>query len=184
RTACASPCLRPTCRRWYHEARSGARLGTPRARSLRRRALLWTRRPRPPGGAGSAPLPQRRMRGSARRGALGRGVHGVQRLARYHEQPVALGAAEGDVAAHFGQPDAADQLAVRVPHRDPVVADGAAGVAGAPEVAINVGTEAVRTALDAVDHAVGEHPLVRELVVRSDVEDMNVALAGRSGAGD
>jgi hypothetical protein len=39
----------------------------------------------------------------------------VERLARGHEQPVALWAAEADVAADLRQTDAADQLALRRP---------------------------------------------------------------------
>ena len=67
-------------------------------------------------------------------------VEGVERLARRHEQAVALGPAEADVAADLGQADAADQLALRGPHRDAAVADGAAGVARDPEIAVDVGS--------------------------------------------
>src|SRR5882724_5827331 len=50
--------------------------------------------------------------GSARSCALRGGIHGVKRLASGHEQAVALGAAEANVAAHLGQADPADELAV------------------------------------------------------------------------
>src|ERR1700681_2988092 len=67
--------------------------------------------------------------GSARSCALRGGIHGVERLARGHEQAVALGAAEADVAAHLGQADPADQLAGRRPHRYAAIADVTAGIA-------------------------------------------------------
>ncbi len=63
-------------------------------------------------------------------------VDRVERLARGHEEAVALRAAEADVAAHLRQADAPDQLAVGIPDRDAVVADRPAGVARAPEVAV------------------------------------------------
>ena len=67
--------------------------------------------------------------GSARSCALRGGIHGVERLARGHEQAVALGAAEADVAAHLGQADPTDELAVRRPYRHTAIADVAAGIA-------------------------------------------------------
>src|SRR5215813_10727435 len=65
----------------------------------------------------------------AGRGALGADVERVQRLAGRHEQAVPLWPAEAHVAADLGQPDATDELALGVPHRDPAVAHVAAGVA-------------------------------------------------------
>src|SRR5262249_20404800 len=62
----------------------------------------------------------------------------LNRLARRHEQPVPLRAAERQVRTHLGQPDAADQPALRRPHRHAVVADGAPRVARAPEVPVDV----------------------------------------------
>src|SRR3989442_13861116 len=44
--------------------------------------------------------------------ALRRGVHGVQRLAGGHEQPVAVGPAEADVAARLRPPHPPDDLAL------------------------------------------------------------------------
>src|SRR3984893_15743613 len=88
--------------------------------------------------------------------ALGRGVDRVEGLARGHEQAVALGPAEADVAADLGQPNASDELALRVPHRDATVTDRAPRVAGAPQVAVHVGAHAVRPALHSVDHEIAE----------------------------
>src|SRR5690349_13474716 len=82
----------------------------------------------------------------ARSCALRGGIHGVERLARGHEQAVTLGAAEADVATYFGQADAADQLAFRRPHRHTAIADGATGIARSPDVAADVAAHAVRPA--------------------------------------
>jgi hypothetical protein len=49
--------------------------------------------------------------GSAARAPLGLAIEGVDRLARGHEQAVALLAAETHVGAALGQQDAADYLA-------------------------------------------------------------------------
>src|SRR5580700_4373376 len=51
--------------------------------------------------------------GSTRRGALRRHLKQVERLARGHEQPVALRSAESQVGADLGQADTPDQLALR-----------------------------------------------------------------------
>src|SRR5262249_54687338 len=59
--------------------------------------------------------------------------------------------------------------------------DGAARVAGAPQIALDVRTDAVRPALHAVDHEVAEELLVGQLVVGADVEHVHVALAARAG---
>src|SRR6185295_10629955 len=91
--------------------------------------------------------------------ALSRGIDGVNRLACDHEQPVALGTAEGDVAAYLGQPNPAQQLGIRAPHRDTTVAYIPAGIACAPKIAEHVGTKAIRTTMHAIDLAVGEHLL-------------------------
>src|SRR6185436_5778741 len=76
-----------------------------------------------------------------------------------------------------GQTDAPDQLAGGGVDRDAAVAHRAAGIAGAPQVAVDVGAHAVGAALDAVDHEVAEDLVVGELVVRRDVVDVHVALA-------
>src|SRR5829696_10043456 len=74
---------------------------------------------------------------SARSCALRSRIHGVDRLTRGHEQAVALGAAEGDVAAHLGQADAAEQLAFRRPYRHAAIADVAAGIACGPDIPVD-----------------------------------------------
>src|SRR5690606_17465531 len=63
-------------------------------------------------------------------------VDRVERLARGHEQPVASGAAEGDVRADLGQPNRPDRRAVR---RD----DLHAGGRPRPDVAVDVAADAV-----------------------------------------
>src|SRR5262249_51506186 len=101
----------------------------------------------------------------ARRGPLRSGVDGIERLARRHKQAIALRPAKADIAADLRNPNAAEQLAVRVPHRNAAVADRAPGIARAPQVAVDIGAHAVGTALYAVDHEVAEQFAVGELVV-------------------
>src|SRR3954471_4279184 len=108
----------------------------------------------------------------AGRGALSRRVDGVNRLACDHKQPVALWTAEGHVAAYLRQPNPAKQFGLRAPHRDPTVAHSPAGIARTPKIAEYVGTEAIRTTMHAIDMAIGEHFLIRQLVVRSNIQDM------------
>jgi hypothetical protein len=96
---------------------------------------------------------------------LGGGIHGVERLARDHEQAVALGAAKADVAAHLRQADPADQLAFRRPYRHATIADVAAGIARDPEIAIDIAAHAVRPAVHPVNHEIAEPFLIAELVV-------------------
>jgi hypothetical protein len=55
-------------------------------------------------------------------GALGLDIDCVQRLARSHEQPVSLGAAEAKVRAGFRKMDLADEGTVGREHVHPVVA--------------------------------------------------------------
>src|ERR1700716_1125720 len=114
---------------------------------------------------------------SARSCTLGGGIHRVERLARGHEQPVALGAAEADVAAHLGQADPADQLAVRRPYRHAAITHVAAGIARSPDIAVATAAHAIRSALHAVNHEVAEPLLIGELVVDADIEHEHVALA-------
>src|SRR5204863_2737749 len=99
------------------------------------------------------------------RGALRRGIDGIQRLARSHEQAVALGSAEAHVAANLGQPNPSDELALRRPHGHPVVTDAATGIARAPQIAVDVSAYAVGPALHTVDHEAGEQLAVGKLVV-------------------
>src|SRR5258707_13312637 len=87
--------------------------------------------------------------------ALGVYIERVDRLARGHEQPVALQAAEAKVGAALGQRDAADQHAVgRVDHD--AVELGIAHAPAASQIAVDVAAHAVGRAGTGVD----EHPLV------------------------
>jgi hypothetical protein len=82
--------------------------------------------------------------GSAARYPLGLDIEGVDRLARGHEQAVALRAAETHIGAALGQQDAADHRAVGRVDGDPVL--GLAAGPGAPDVAVRVDTKAVAAA--------------------------------------
>src|SRR5438105_4088331 len=98
--------------------------------------------------------------------------------------PVALRAAEAEIAADLGQTDAADERSRGRPHGHPAIAEAApAGVAVArdPEVAVDVSADTIRPALDAVDHEVGEELLAGELVVAGHVEHVHVAVAAGVG---
>src|SRR5881394_2240932 len=90
----------------------------------------------------------------ARSCALRRGIDGIERLARGHEQAVTLGAAEADVATHLRQTDAAEQLALRRPHRHAAITHRTPGVARTPDVAVDIAAYAVRPAFHAVDHEI------------------------------
>src|SRR6202022_1344288 len=94
---------------------------------------------------------------------------------------VALGAAEADVAAHFGQPDPAEEFALRRPYRHAAIADVAAGIARGPDVAVDVATHPARTPCPPGNHEVAEPLLVGELFVGADIEHVHVALAARAG---
>src|SRR5713226_2965226 len=90
--------------------------------------------------------------------ALGVHVEGIDRRARGHKEPVAIGAAEAEVCAALGQIDAADELAIRVEDRhaiEPFLAHAPA----APEVAVHVAAIPVRCAGAGVE----ELALVAEL---------------------
>src|SRR4029434_4435587 len=78
---------------------------------------------------------------SAAQDPLGLDIEGIHRLARRHEQPVALRAAETHVGAALRQQDAADHRAVGGVDGDPVL--GLAAGPGAPEVAVRVDPQAV-----------------------------------------
>src|SRR5690349_7620995 len=60
-------------------------------------------------------------------------VERIERVARGHEQAVALAPAEGEVGAALRQRDEADRLALRVEHLDPVEL-GVAHAPAAPQV--------------------------------------------------
>src|SRR6185312_8838760 len=115
------------------------------------------------------------------RGALRGGVDGVQRLARRHEQAVARRPAEADVAANLRDANAAQQLAVRVPHGDAAIANRAARIARAPQVTVDIGADTIGSAFYAIDHEIAEQLAVGELVVAADVESVHLALAAGAG---
>src|SRR5262249_55085633 len=99
---------------------------------------------------------ERRDLVSGERRALGVDVERVERLARGHEQSVALDAAEAEVGAALGQQEAADQLPVGSDDRPPVQALAAAPPA--PEIAVGVAAYAVWESWPRVDEqaAAGE----------------------------
>src|SRR3954447_934257 len=111
---------------------------------------------------------------SAGGGALRLDLQHVQRLARRHQQVIALRAAERDVGAYLGQTDAADQLALRVVDKHASIAERP--VRAAPEIAGHVGTHAIGPALHAVGREVKEVAPIGHL--RSlDIERMDGARA-------
>src|SRR5207253_417006 len=89
--------------------------------------------------------------------------------------------AEAEIAADFRQPDAAEQLARGRPAGGAAVAQVAAGIARAPDVAQHVAAHAVGPTLDVVDHEVGEALAVAHLVVGADIEHEHVVLAAGAG---
>src|SRR5258708_7992040 len=87
---------------------------------------------------------------SAERSALGCDIDRIQRLARRHEQAVALLAAEADVGAGLRQADLADAHPIRRENLDAVVA--LADPSGAdPDVAVDVDPQSVRESRLAVE---------------------------------
>src|SRR6185503_16117246 len=104
-------------------------------------------------------------------------VHRIQRLACAHEEPVALRPAEGDVRADFRQADAADEFSGRIPDGDAAITELTSCVAPCQEIAVHVDANAVRSALDAVDHEIAEQLRRPEAVVGTDVEDVDAAIA-------
>src|SRR5207237_9107307 len=96
-------------------------------------------------------------------------------------QTVPLGPAKANIAADLGQTDTPDDLALRGPDGHAAVAHSAAGIARAPQIAVDVAAHAVRAALHPIDHEVAEQLLVGELIVIADVEDVHLALAARPG---
>src|SRR5205823_3209412 len=106
--------------------------------------------------------------------ALRLDIEGIDRLARRHEQPVALPAAKTDIGAALGQQDAPDQGAVRCEHCDPVLAL-AAGEA-APDIAVGVDPDAVGIARYGVEEEAAVH---RAGAVIDDVIDMHGLVAAR-----
>src|SRR6201996_8691780 len=95
---------------------------------------------------------------STRRSPLDIDPEQINRLGRGHEQMIALGPGETEIGAAFRQADAAEQLAGRIPPRDTGIAKRRRRTA--PDIAGAVGPHAIGTAMNAVDHAVGEGPQV------------------------
>src|SRR6266536_6297194 len=85
----------------------------------------------------------------------------VERLARRHEQVIALRAAKRNVGTHLGQADAAEQLALRIEHYHAGIAEWT--VRTAPDVAGHVATHSIRPAFHTVHHHVEELAPVRRL---------------------
>src|SRR6185437_3384888 len=77
-------------------------------------------------------------------GALRFDVEGIDRLARRHEEAVALEPAKADIGAALGQHDAADHLAVGGEHDNAVL--GLAARPGAPHIALDIDAQAVAAA--------------------------------------
>src|ERR1700682_2419400 len=79
----------------------------------------------------------------------------IQRLARRHEQAVALLAAEADIGAGLGQQDLADPGAVRREDLDPVITRADPSRAD-PDIALGIDPQAVGEARLAVELHVDE----------------------------
>src|SRR5207244_756028 len=82
-------------------------------------------------------------------------LHRVDRLARGHEQEIALRPAEGQVRAILRQSESSEQLRPGVVAKHAGIAERAAGTA--PGAAGRVDANAVRSELHAVDLHVDEH---------------------------
>src|SRR5262249_48252521 len=82
---------------------------------------------------------------SPSRRALRVHVERIERMARRHEQPVALDAAEADIGGALGQCDEADGFAGRVENLHAVLLR-ATHAPAAPQIAVDVAAEAVRRA--------------------------------------
>src|SRR5262245_9181400 len=108
-------------------------------------------------------------------------VERVDRLTRGHEETISFWAAEGDVAAHFRNADSPKQLAGGIPDGRAAVSERASRIARSPHIALDVASQAIRATLHAVDRAVAEQLVIRELVVRANIERIDFALASGNG---
>src|SRR5262249_23788665 len=86
-----------------------------------------------------------RVKRSPSRRALRIHVERVERMARRHEYPVALDAAEADIRGALGQCDEADGLAGRVENLHAVLLR-ATHAPAAPQIAVDVASETIRRA--------------------------------------
>src|SRR5438445_5528833 len=115
-------------------------------------------------------------------------VERIERVARGHEQAVALAPAESEVGAALRQRDEADRLALGIEHLDPIEL-GAAHAPAAPQVAVHVDTEAVGRAIglrsdqdalvDEASAVVDDVIPINGARVRAAVLDVTFALVGR-----
>src|SRR5262249_21944249 len=109
-------------------------------------------------------------------------------MTRGHEQAVALAPAESEGGAALRQRDEADRLALGVEDLDPIEL-GISHAPAAPQVAVHVGTEAVRRAIwlrsdqgslvDEAAAAVDDVVRINGARVRAAVLDVTFALVGR-----
>src|SRR5215475_3349195 len=117
--------------------------------------------------------------GSAAQDSLGLDIEGIDRLARSHEQAVALLATETHVGTALGQQDAADHRAVGRVDGDPVLSLAAGP--GAPDVAVRVDPEAVAAArLGATELA----PVGHLGAIVDDIVDLDRPLPRAGGVDD
>src|SRR5690348_10634807 len=104
--------------------------------------------------------------------ALRLDIKRVDRLARRHEEAVALPAAETHIGAALRQQDAADQIAVRRKHRDSVLALAAGETA--PDIAVGIDADTIGIA----GHRVEKHAPIRDLpAIFDNVIDMHGLIA-------
>src|SRR6516165_11961548 len=136
----------------------------------------------------SAKVASQALPRSPSRRALRIDVERIERVARGHEQPVALDAAEAEIGGPLGQGDEADGLAGRVENLHSVQLR-AAHAPAAPQIAVDVAAEAVGRA---IRFGGDEGAAVRELVVvdvidadharrHAGLDDVELLLVGREG---
>src|SRR6188472_2117455 len=115
-------------------------------------------------------------------------IQRIDRVARRHEQPVALDPAEAHVGATLGQCDEADRLTARIENLDAVLLCVAHAPA-APKIAVDIAAETVRhTARLGGDEGTAVGELVVVDVVDADhprvqagFDDVELLLVGREG---
>ena len=85
---------------------------------------------------------------------------------------IPLGPAETDIGAAFRQTNAADQLAIGIPHRDAGIAQDDVGTG--PDISRPVHPHAVGMAINPIHHAFGEAAQAGDFAAR-DIADMDAA---------
>src|SRR6266404_1331913 len=105
---------------------------------------------------------------SAARYALGVHVNRIDRPAGRHHQPIAPAAAKTQIGATLGKGDLADHRCVRSEYDDTV--ERLAPAPPAPQIAIDIAAEAVRTTLPGVDEdaTIGEFDAILDHVIDVD----------------